>query len=196
MFDKLLSIANTRNLYRSLFFLLFMIVVMNLGATAFYRYTHGVGILDTAGGANILDNRMGGYSPETAYKMIAAYGKQGIRYHLLLTAGDIVFPPSLALFFAIAITYFYSRLFSSRQVLRWLLVLPAIYLAADYLENVSIVTMLLSFPRPLSMVAVIGNTMFTIKNLSSAAAAMTTVIGLSAWLFHRARKLSATVSQS
>ncbi len=195
MYDKFLSIATTRNLYRSLFFLLFMIVGMNLGATAFYRYTHGVGILDTAGGANLLDNRMGGYSPEMAYKMIAAYGEQGIRYHLMLTVGDIVFPPSLALFLAIAITYFYSRLFSSRQVLRWLLVLPVIYLAADYLENVSIVTMLLSFPTSLPTVAVVANTMFTIKNLSSAVAVVTTIIGLSAWLFQRAHWLR-TVSQS
>ena len=110
---------------------------------------------------------------------------------ILDAAGDTVFPSSLALFLAIAITYFYSRLFSSRQVLRWLLLLPAIYLAADYLENVSIVTMLLSFPTSLSTLAVIANTMFMIKNLSSAVAVMTTVIGLSAWLFQRTRKLSA-----
>lgn len=189
MFDRLLSIANTRNLYRSLFFMLAMLVVMNLGATAFYRYTNGVGILDTAGGANVLDNRMGGYSPEMVYKMIAAYGERGIRYHLILTAGDIVFPPSLALFFAIAITYFYSRLFPSRQLLKLLLVSPVIYLAADYLENVSIVTMLLSFPTSLPAVATIANTLFTIKNLSSAVMVMTALIGLGIWLFQRARWL-------
>ena len=57
MVEKLHAIATARNVYRSLIFMLIMIVAVNLGATAFYRATHGVGVLDTAGGANVLDNR-------------------------------------------------------------------------------------------------------------------------------------------
>ena len=57
MVERLHSIATVRNMYRSLIFMLILIVAVNLGATAFYYSTHGVGVLDTAGGANVLDNR-------------------------------------------------------------------------------------------------------------------------------------------
>jgi hypothetical protein len=57
MVEKLHAIAPARNVYRSLIFMLIMIVAVNLWAAAFYHSTHGVGVLDTAGGANVLDNR-------------------------------------------------------------------------------------------------------------------------------------------
>ena len=191
MLERLHSAATARNVYRSLIFLLVMIVAMNLGATAFYRYTHGVGVLDTAGGANLLDNRSAGYSPEMAYALIAAYGEPGIRYHLLLTAADMVFPASLAGFFAIAMTYFYSRLVFSRQGLGLLLLLPLLYLAADYLENVCIVTMLVGFPTRLLTVAMIANILFHVKNLAGGLSAILVVVGLSARLLQRTRSLRA-----
>ena len=191
MFDKLIQITNSRTLFRSLLFMLFMITIMNLGATAFYQYTGGIGIFDTAGGANLLDNRIGGYLPERAYQMISAYGQQGIRFHLLLTLiGDTIFPTSLALFFWMALAYLYSSLFPP-QVVRWFILLPAVYLAADYLENISIVTMLLRFPTALPIIAVTGNMLFMLKNISSAAMVITTLAGLVAWLFQRAHRLSA-----
>jgi hypothetical protein len=61
-----------------------------------------------------------------AYKMIAAYGEQGRRYHLLIGAGDILFPPSVGLFFTLALTYFYARLTRSRVLVQALLVVPAV----------------------------------------------------------------------
>jgi uncharacterized membrane protein YeiB len=190
MFNKWLAIATARNLYRALGFMLVILVGMNFAATAFYRSTNSIGMLDLAAGANLLDNRSAGYTPAEAYQMIAAYGEQGRRYHLLLTAADIILPAALATFFALAITYFYSRLFPSGALLRWLLLLPAVYLAADYLENVGIVTMLLSFPAALPAVATLANAMFMIKNLSAAALVVTTLIGLSAWLLRRRREPS------
>ena len=191
MVERLQSIATARNVFRSLIFMLIMIVAVNLAATAFYHSTHGVGVLDTAGGANVLDNRSDGYSPEMAYAMIAAYGEQGIRYHLMLTAGDMVFPASLAGFFALAVTYFYSRLFASRQVLGLLLLFPLLYLAADYLENVCIVTMLVGFPTRLPTLATIANILFHVKNLSGGLSAIIVVAGLSAGLLQRMRSLHA-----
>ena len=185
MLERLRSIATAQNVFRSLIFLLIMIVAINLGATAFYRSTHGVGVLDTAGGANVLDNHSDGYSPETAYAMIAAYGEQGIRYHLMLTAGDMVFPASLAGFFALAVTYFYSSLLSSRRVLGLLVLLPLLYLAADYLENVCIVTMLVGFPNRLPTVAILANILFHIKNLSGGLSAIIVVAGLCTRLLQR-----------
>ncbi len=178
MFNKLVSIATGRNTARSLIAALIFIVVMNIGATAFFQFTNGVGILDTGGGANLLDNRTSGYSPESAYEMISAYGSQGIRYHLMLAAADVFFPPTLAFFLLLAIAYFYAPFFITYPFTRWLTVLPIIYLASDYLENIGIVTMLLGFPANIPGMARLANFMFTVKNISSNAAIFVIVIGL------------------
>ena len=178
MFNKLVSIATGRNIVRSLIAALIFIVVMNIDATAFFQFTNGVGILDTGGGANLLDNRTSGYSPESAYEMISAYGNQGIRYHLMLAAADVFFPPTLAFFLLLAIAYFYASFFKSQPLTRWLTALPIVYLVSDYLENIGIVTMLLGFPATLPGMAKLANFMFAVKNISSNAAILVVVIGL------------------
>ena len=178
MFEKLVSIATGRNTFRSLIAALSFIIVMNIGATAFFQFTHGVGILDTGGGANLLDNRTSGYSPESAYAMISAYGSQGITYHLMLAVADVFFPPTLAFFLLLAITYFYMPFFQSWPLARWLTALPVVYLVSDYLENIGIVTMLLSFPTRMPGMARLANFMFMSKNLSSTIAIVVILVGL------------------
>ena len=178
MFEKLISMATGKNTIRASIAALIFIVVMNIGSTAFFQFTHSIGILDTGGGANLLDNRASGYSPEAAYDMISAYGSQGIKYHLMLAVADVFFPPTLAFFLLLAITYFYAPFFQSRPLTRWLIVLPIVYLASDYLENVGIVTMLLSFPTRMSGMARLANFMFMSKNLSSTIAIVVILVGL------------------
>ena len=178
MFNRLMSLATAKNVRNSLIAALLFMIAMNLGATEFYRFTHGVGILDTGGGANLLDNRTSGYSPDSAYQMIAAYGSQGIRYHLMLSTADIFFPPTLAGFLLLTIAYFYMPYFDSRRLTRWLTLVPIIYLASDYLENVGIAAMLLSFPAKVPGMARLANFMFMVKNISSNAEIFVIVLGL------------------
>ena len=181
MFNRLFPLVTGKNVMRSLIAALLFMVIMNLAATTFYQFTNGVGILDTGGGANLLDNRTVGYSPESAYRMISAYGSQGIRYHLMLTVADIFFPPVLTWFLWIAMAYFYLPFFLSKSLIRWLSVLPIIYLASDYLENVGIASMLLSFPTKVAGMARLANFMFTVKNLSSNVSIAVILIGLVLW---------------
>lgn len=178
MFNLLLTLATAKNVTRSFIAALLFMVVMNLTATEFYRFTHRVGILDTGGGANLLDNHTRGYSPDSAYQMIAAYGSQGIRYHLMLSTADIFFPPTLTWFLLLAIAYFYMPYFISHPPTRWLTLVPLIYLASDYLENVGITTMLLSFPAKIPDMARLANFMFMAKNISSTVAILEIVLGL------------------
>lgn len=178
MFEKLDSIATGKNTFRSFLAALIFIAVMNIGATAFFQFTHGVGILDTGGGANLLDNRTSGYSPEAAYRMISAYGSQGIKYHLMLAAADVLFPPTLAFFLLLAVTCFYRPFFRSLSLVRWLAALPVLYLVSDYLENIGIVTMLLSFPARLPGMARLANLMFMSKNLFSTVCIVVVLVGL------------------
>jgi hypothetical protein len=190
MFNRLFPLITGKNVARSLIAALLFMVAMNLGATAFYQFTNGVGILDTGGGANLLDNRTEGYSPESAYRMVSAYGNQGIRYHLMITVADIFFPSVLAWFLWITMAYFYLPFFLSKPLTRWLSVLPIIYLASDYLENVGIVSMLLSFPTRVAGMAKLANFMFTVKNLSSNTAIAIILIGLVLWGIQQKRRLA------
>jgi hypothetical protein len=185
MFEKLVSIATGRNTVRALMIALAFMVLMNIGATAFFHFTHGVGILDTGGGANLLDNRTSGYSPELAYDMISAYGSQGIKYHLMLAVADVFFPPTLAFFLLLAITYFYRPFFQSQPLTRWLTVLPIVYLISDYLENIGIVAMLLSFPTRTPSMARLANFMFMSKNLSSMITIVIILVGLGLRILQR-----------
>lgn len=185
MFEKLISIATGRNTFRAFIAALIFIVVMNIGATAFFQFTNGVGILDSGGGANLLDSRTSGYSPESAYNMISAYGSQGIKYHLMIAVADMFFPPVLAFFLLLTIAYFYKPFFRSQSLIRWLIVLPIIYLVSDYLENVGIVTMLLSFPIRMSGMARFANFMFMSKHASSNATIVVIFIGLGLWIIQR-----------
>lgn len=177
MFEKLISIATGRNTVRALIAALVFMILMNIGATAFFRFTHGVGVLDTAGGANLLDQRSG-YSPESAYEMISAYGGQGVRYYMLFTVADTFFPLTLTFFLLLATIYFYRPFFQTHPLTRGLAALPIVYLASDYLENVSIITMLLNFPTRMPGMARLAHLAFTSKNISSNLAVVVILIGL------------------
>lgn len=185
MFNRLMSLATAKNVRNSLIAALLFMIAMNLGATEFYRFTHGVGILDTGGGANQLDLHTSGYSPDSAYQIIAAYGSQGIRYHLMLSTADVFFPPTLTCFLLLAIMYFYMLYFILHPRTRWLIALPLIYLASDYLENVGIVTMLLSFPAKVPTMARLANFMFMAKNVSSNATILVIVLGVALSVMQR-----------
>jgi hypothetical protein len=147
--------------------------------------TNGVGILDSGGGANLLDSHTSGYSPESAYNMISAYGIQGIKYHLVIAIADMFFPLVLTFFLLLTIAYFYKPFFRSQPLTRWLIALPIIYLVSDYLENVGIVTMLLSFPIRLAGMARFANFMFMSKHVSSNATIVVIFIGLGLWSIQR-----------
>lgn len=168
MFERLLAGATRPRLIRWTVFLAIMLVAMNLAAWAFYRSTGGVGLLDFAGGAHLLDNRVAGYTPASAHQMLADYGPAGRRAHLILTlSGDVLLPIVMAGFFSLAIGYFYRPLLIRRPLARALLLLPLAYLAADYGENIGIVAMLWGFPAEPAGAAGLANTLLMIKSLTA-----------------------------
>jgi hypothetical protein len=59
---------------------------------------------------------------------------------------------------------------------------------ADLLENIGIVTMLLSYPRKLLAVALLASAFSTVKWTALAAEAMLVIVGLMAWLIQRVRR--------
>jgi len=128
------------------------------------------------------------YQPEKAYDMIAAYGEQGRRYYATIALTlDTVFPLLLALTFSLTLAPVFRRAFSREGVLHRAVFVPVGAMVADLLENVGIVTMLLSYPKRLPAVALLTSSFSTVKWTAVAAESLLVVIGLIAWLISTLR---------
>jgi hypothetical protein len=94
-----------------------------------------------------LDLRFG-YSPDTAYAVMSAYGAGGRRAYLWteLTA-DVLYPIAYALFLSLSVAYLFERARPGSVVARHATLLPFAALVADYVENAGIIVMLVRYPQ-------------------------------------------------
>lgn len=123
------------------------------------------------------------YPPEQVYEMIAAYGEQGRQLYATITLTlDTIFPVALASAFCMILTYLFHRAFSREGVLRRALPVPVVAMCADLLENISIVTMLLTYPQKLPAIALLASAFSTVKWTAVLAEVALATIGLASWL--------------
>lgn len=95
-----------------------------------------------------------GYSPEKAYEVLDGYGADGRAYYVRkLAVNDTVFPIAYSLLFAATLALLLERLTSSDSRLRYLAFLPLAGGVCDLIENVGILSMLLSYPARLEWIA-------------------------------------------
>jgi hypothetical protein len=122
------------------------------------------------------------YSPEKAYDMIGAYGQQGRQYYATIALTlDTIFPLALALVLSLVLAYVFHRAYSREGVLQRAVLVPPAAMAADLLENISIATMLLMYPRRLPAVALLASAFSTVKWTTVSAEAVLVVVGLISW---------------
>ena len=103
------------------------------------------GLLKITDGANILDFEFG-YNQEEAYQMLTALGTDGRLFYLTtLLPLDVLFPFASMLFFAgwIALLIKYT---SGKYWYKYLLLIPILAMLFDWMENVGIIAMLISYP--------------------------------------------------
>lgn len=160
----------------------FNLVVMGPAYRRFEGFSGGAGAIDLL----IV------YRPEKAFDMIAAYGDQGRHYYATIALTlDTVFPILLAMAFGLALARIFRHAFSDEGVLHRALLVPVGAMVADFLENVGVVSMLLTYPRKLTVVALLTSSFSTVKWTAVAAQSILVVIGLIAWLINtRVRKTS------
>lgn len=126
------------------------------------------------------------YAPEKAYDMIAAYGRHGRQYYATITLTlDTVFPLLLALAFSLALIYVFRRAYSREGVLQRAVLVPLVAMVFDLLENIGIVTMLLTYPQRLPAVALLASAFSTVKWTAVLAEAILVVVGLISWAIQR-----------
>lgn len=136
--QRILKAANGKSLL--LFFLLF------IGFEVFFGIVGGK-IEALSNGASVLDLGMA-YSPNDAYDLfLNKYSEEGRELYLKAECVDLFFPIAYSCFFALLISLGIKRFPEMPQEYRLLNLLPFVGGLADYMENVGIFTLLLTYPE-------------------------------------------------
>lgn len=144
---------------------------------------------EMTGGATILDMTFT-TSPQQVYAVLDALGTEGRMFDLThIVTLDLVFPFAYTLFLSIAITYVLLRYLRKESPWFRLNLVPLVAGAADYCENVGVITLLLSYPARLDIVALWTSLMYSIKFVFSFLSFSVLFIATAVWGIVAARKL-------
>lgn len=159
-----------------------LLVVFNL-----ILFPYHLSQISPQGEAPILDIRFG-YSPDEAYHTLATFGEQGRHAYLLMLAiTDSIYPFVYALFLILAASYVLKRALKEDSISR-LFNLVAIDVAIfDYVENLSIIYLLMQFPAHAPGVARLASIAGVIKWLALAISLSVIIIGLVGWVVQSRR---------
>ena len=117
------------------------------------------------------------YSPDWVYTTLANYGEKGREtYGYMSLLFDYIFPVIYSLFLATSLTALFSRLWPQRkgwQMLGLLGLLPGTF---DWLENIGILNLLISYPKQLPLLVNVTN-VFTITKYSLTLLCLIVIIG-------------------
>lgn len=101
----------------------------------------------------MLDTRLS-YSPAEAYQALEAYGPTGRAQYVRTTALlDFVFPVIYGLLLGLLAARGLARAFPGKPRMGWLALLPLAALLFDWLENGSVLALLLTYPQRLDGLA-------------------------------------------
>ena len=130
------------------------------------------------------------YTPKEAYDLISSYGEQGRESYIAVEVTlDLLYPFVTALMFSLMTFYTFRRAFPSKHRVVYFAFASYSVLLADYLENVCIVFMLLSYPREVLTIAKIAN-FFTITKFVLTPLQLLFIVGLVGWLIRVIRSRS------
>ena len=184
MIDKLSNwLGKIANRWLVLLFLgldiLFNAVVMPGAQAKLEAFSGGVGPLDLT------------FFPavEKILSAVSAYGPEGrASYTTIELTADIIYPIVYTFCFSLLITVVLRAALSKDSKLQRLNVLPFGAWAFDMLENVCILTLLLSFPAQSTLVAGVLMVVNGIKWLFAAASILALLFGLGVWVLKKTRR--------
>jgi hypothetical protein len=169
--------ATGRNIFIYLvIFIFFNAVVLSWAGGRIEAISSGVGPIDL----------LFSYTPDQAYEMVEAYGEEGRSFYaaIELTA-DVIYPLVIFLLFGSLLAYFTSRAFPADSPVQKFVALPVLGLVTDYLENIGIVSALLTYPSRLDTLVQFANVFTMLKWLSAGLTILLIVVGLIALLVKR-----------
>ena len=150
LLDRIKKLATLR--FFLLFLILTIIVVVAMGTVT-------PQILAQSGGAPILDIRPG-YTFADVEHLFTVLGEQGRQLYTTLQVIDLIFPLAYSMTLTLALTSVITKLFPEGHSMEKAVSLPILGMIFDYLENITIATLIASYPN-LSPLAVSVASVFT-----------------------------------
>ena len=119
------------------------------------------------------------YTPAQVYELVSAYGEQGRQlYAVTELTVDLAYPILYNSLLGLLMAIIFRSAFSSVSPWQKLPLLPLASWLADYLENVGITIMLMSYPQELDALAWVTSVFSTAKWTVGGACVILIVIGL------------------
>ena len=140
-----------------------------------------------SGGVGPIDLQLS-YTPDKVFSMVEAYGEARSFYALFEFTGDLAYPIVYTLTFSFIITILFRNAFDLNSPLQKLHLLPFAAFVFDMLENVCIVTMLITYPQQITAVAVVGNLFTIVKWIAAFGSIALVLIGLIGVAVRKLRK--------
>ena len=119
-------------------------------------------ILALSGGLPILDSRLG-YTFAEANHLFTVLGEQGRQLYTTLQVLDLIFPLGYGISMTLALTGIITRLFPEGHSMEKTILIPILAMIFDYLENITIATMIASYPNLSPLVVNIANIFTLLK---------------------------------
>ena len=127
-----------------------------------------------------------GYTPQQLYRIMQEFGQVGRRaYALNHLTSDVIFPLVYAFLFSTAISYTFVRAFPPSSWLQYINLLPFGLLVVDFIENFSLVALLLTYPQKLTVLAGFAGAVTALKWVLSFLSVAASITGLAAMLFRK-----------
>ena len=141
--------------------------------------------IETLSGLRPFDMRLGGYSAEQANSLLSALGSSGRRYYLTRQIPlDLLYPALMALTLVSLLKWLGLRGADRKlvQIGIWVSIGAAI---ADYLENVGICLMILSWPETSANTVLAASVASIVKSGLTTAAVVSVLLAVVFWAFKR-----------
>ena len=173
------QIANFRLL------LLLTVLLFGLGLLVVSPFSPSAELMALADGRDVPDTQFN-RSAEDLYRQLSAYGDYGRHLYLTrISPVDLFIPLAQALFLAVAISLVFQRAFSPASRWQMINLLPFVAMLGDYLENVSMICLMLAYPTRWELLANVSGWFTAVKFIFSIASVGCIAAGSVIWLMKR-----------
>jgi len=105
-------------------------------------------VMNYADGMKLLDMLPAGYSPEYVNSLLAALGPEGRNAYLLQQLPlDFIYPALFGITYCLLFAYVFNKFNTPPGMLFYVCIVPLFTGLFDYLENIGIITILISYPN-------------------------------------------------
>ncbi|MBK7448892.1 MAG: hypothetical protein IPJ47_05445 [Anaerolineales bacterium] len=168
--------------------LLLTLIMFGLGYAMTSSISPSAELMSLAGGRNVPDTQFW-RSADSLYSQLTDYGAHGRRLYLTrVSPVDLFIPLAQALFLSVAITLLFRQVFQPDSAWQLLNTLPFAAMVGDYLENASIVSIIVAYPNRLDALALAAAFFTAIKFIASLASIGLIILGVVIWLMNKGKK--------